>query len=152
MELVYAFPGTLITSRWFAPTRDKGRPILSHLCACESLQHVAPQPIVRGLLGALRALGPRQPTTRELPIAPYLDFLVSYFLRGVLKNQQEAVSMPEQVQFIHKPNLPSTRPLFHISKELRKALGDTPRSTGIPLMQIGWRFFRVWKGSRLIGF
>ena len=34
-----------------------GRPVLSHHCACEAVLHVAPQPIVRGQLGYLRALG-----------------------------------------------------------------------------------------------
>ena len=34
-----------------------GRPVLSHHRACEAVLHVAPQPIVRGQLGDLRALG-----------------------------------------------------------------------------------------------
>ena len=34
-----------------------GRPVLSHHRACEAVLHVAPQPIVRGQLGDLRARG-----------------------------------------------------------------------------------------------
>ena len=62
--------------------------------------------------------------------------------------------MPEQVKFTHKPILPSTRPLFHISKELRDLWSGLPKpTTGLPLMQpIGLRIFRVWKGQRMIGF
>ena len=35
----------------------RGRPVLSHHRACEAVLHVAPQPIVRGQLGDLRARG-----------------------------------------------------------------------------------------------
>ena len=49
-----------------------GRPVLSHHRACEAVLHVAPQPIVRGQLGDLRALGTSGavPLRSRRPITP----------------------------------------------------------------------------------